>query len=101
MNGDICSWKEKVVKTRSWKVRMEVGKKHVGKFESKLKYFSLLNTALETFQLRMVLSNLNGNFLTSNFPTSRFFQLFFPSSFITLNELDEMSENENSSPEIV
>ena len=43
---------------------------------------------MKTFQLRLVLSNLNGNFLTSNFPTKnfstfRFFQLPFSTSCIS------------------
>ena len=37
---------------------------------------------LISFQNRLVFSNINGNFLTSNFPTSRFFQLPFPNRCI-------------------
>ena len=41
----------------------------VGKFEPKLENFVLFNTELKTFQLRSILSNLNRNFLTPDFPT--------------------------------
>ena len=67
------SWK----KTWSSKVRNEIRKNEVSKFEPKLENFRLLNTALETFQLGLVLSNFYGNSLTSNFPTARIFQLPF------------------------
>ena len=64
------NWKE-----RNWKIRAKV----VKFLEN---YF---NIALKTFQLRSVLSNLNGNFITSEFstqifPTSRFFELPFPTT---------------------
>ena len=41
----ICTWKNE----RSWKVRNVTGKNQVGKFESKLENFLLLNTALKIF----------------------------------------------------
>ena len=65
--GKTKSWK-----LLCWKVLNEIEKNEVGKFGPKLEKFLLLSTALKTFQLRLVLSNLNGNF-----PTSRFFQLPF------------------------
>ena len=67
-----------------------IRKNEVGKCEPKLMKFFLFNTAWKTFQLRSVLSNLNGRFLTSdfltiNFPTSRFsicpFQTFCPVTY--------------------
>ena len=61
--GKGCWKKPKVV---SWKVRNEIGKNEVRKSEPKLEFFA---TALKTFQLRLVLSNFNGNLLTSDFPT--------------------------------
>ena len=70
-----------VVGKGSWKkreVRKEIGKNQVGKFEPKLE-----------------------NFLTSNFPTPRFFQLLFSTTCSPANELDEMGKNESSSPQIV
>ena len=76
----------------SWKKR-QVGnfqvRNEVRMFEPKLEIFWYLNTALKTFQLQSVLSNLNGNFLTSDFstqnsPTSHFFQLPFPTTCITI-----------------
>ena len=63
-----------------------VGKKEkLETFESpsrSWKIFYYINNTLKTFQLRSIFSNLNINFLTSdfstqNFPTSRFFQLSF------------------------
>ena len=63
-------------KTRSWKLRNEIEKNEVGKFESKLENVWLFNTALKTFQLWSVLSNLNWNFLTSNLKLSNL--SFFP-----------------------
>ena len=65
------------ITTPSLKVRNEIGKNGVGKFELKLGKFLLFNTALKTFQLRSAISNLNRKFLTSdfltwNFPTYRF-----------------------------
>ena len=56
--------------------------KKIGKFESSSRSWKIFNTALKTFQLRLVPFNLNGDFLTSNFPTSHFFQLPFPTSCI-------------------
>ena len=66
---DTCIWKGQLEKTRSWKLfkwkfRNEIGKNEVGKFEPKLENFLLVYTGLKTFQLRLVLSNLNGSFPT-------------------------------------
>ena len=52
---DACSWKRQLEQTRSWKflsskVRNEIWKCEVEKFEPKLKKCLLLNTALKTFQ---------------------------------------------------
>ena len=57
-----------VGKTRTWKflsskVRNEIGKNEIGKFEPKMEKFVLLDTALKTFQHRSVLFNLNEIFL--------------------------------------
>ena len=57
------------ITTPSLKVRNEIGKNGVGKFELKLGKFLLFNTALKTFQLRSAISNLNRKFLTSDFLT--------------------------------
>ena len=65
------NWKE-----RNWKIRAKV----VKFLEN---YF---NIALKTFQLRSVLSNLNGNFITSEFSTqifpTRFFRTDLPTNCI-------------------
>ena len=37
--GGTCSWKGQLENTRSWKVRNEIGKNEVGKFEPKLENF--------------------------------------------------------------
>ena len=37
-SGDTCSWKGQLEKTRSWKVRYEIGKIEVGKFGPKLEH---------------------------------------------------------------
>ena len=50
----------------------KVGKNVVGKVEPKLEIFLLPNTLLKTFQGRSVLSNLNENFLTPDFPIKKF-----------------------------
>ena len=66
---DACRWIGQLEKTRSSKVRNEIGKNRVKKFEAEVGKILLLNTALKTFQLRSVLSNLNRKFLTSDFLT--------------------------------
>ena len=73
-----CSWKAQLEITRSWKllsqkVRNEIGKNEVGKFEAKLKK-SLLLYCIQNFPIsigstNLVPSNLNGKFLTSDFLT--------------------------------
>ena len=64
-NGDTCSWKGQLEKTRSWKVRHEIGKNEVGKFALKLECSALSNFA-------QALSNLNRNFPTCRFSNCPF-----------------------------
>ena len=61
--------------TCSWKVQNEIEKNEVGNF-----LFEYFQTSIGTFQLKKLV--LNENFLSSNFPISRFFQLLFPTTRI-------------------
>ena len=69
--GDTCSWKEQLEKTRSWKVRHEIEKNEVGKFEPKLESTTEVEkfpTSLGSFQLRLALSNFRlSNLKLSNY----------------------------------
>ena len=93
MNWDNCSWKGQLERTRSWKVwsrkvwswRVWSGK--VGKLSN---FSSNFPTSVRTFQLRPELFNFNlsnfiSDFPTWNFPTSRSFQLPFPTTRIQMN----------------
>ena len=64
--GDTCNWKGQLEKTRnwkllSWKVRIEIGKNEVGKFEPKflitLYCIEKFPTTIRTFQLKWKFSN--------------------------------------------
>ena len=68
---------------RNWKIRDEIENNEIGKFLISCAVYDIL--AFKTIQLRSLLSNLNENLLTSdfptqNFPTSRFFNLMHPRS---------------------
>ena len=62
----------------SWKAGNEIGKNEVVKFRPNLESdcwsYWKLSKFRETFQFQKKLSNLNGNFPTSDLPTSRSFQ---------------------------
>ena len=73
--------------------------KKIGKLESSSRSWKIFNTvlnikntALKTFQLRLVPFNSNGDFLTSNFPTSHFFQLPFSTSCILQTVVELISQ---------
>ena len=94
--GDTCSWwgqleKNEKLKTFKFESLKWNWKEWSWKFRAKVGNFWITWHCLKTFQLRLVLVNFDGNFLTTdfqiqNFPTSRF-------SNVSLREI-EVGENQ-------
>ena len=59
--------------TRKWKNEMKLERMKFESSSGSWKILHYFNATMKTYQLRSLVSNLNGNFRLSNFPTSRFF----------------------------
>ena len=104
--GDTCSWwgqleKNEKLKTFKFESLKLNWKEWSWKFRAKVGNFWITWHCLKTFQLRLVLVNFDGNFLTTdfqiqNFPTSRFSNVSLRE--IEVGEKSTENLNVNNSP---